>query len=454
MGMGWRRTAWGGALPANHRFHFSLVNNPARHPRRRSASWVRIALGLAATWATVVAAPFTKGPYLQAPGPTSMVVVWESQNGGPGGLRFGRGDRLDHTISPVAPVTVQSGADTFQVYQVRLSGLEPGTTYGYVAEIGTVRSPRAHFHTFDPAAKSVTFIAYGDSRTNPAVHRRLAAQFLGYHPDVILHTGDLVARGRDYGRWSTECFDPLADVINEVPLLPAIGNHEGHGENYRAYFHPPGASAFFYSCDVGPVHIVSLDYRNEQGADAQFAWVAADLMASTARWKVVILHYPMFNLGGHAELWGHEHYLPLFRSAKVDLVIGGHSHLYERFRPLVPRAEPDAWAIQYITTGGGGAPLMTPARDASLAASLKAYHFVVFDATADALTGRCIDENGRVLDRFTIAKEPDGRQSTAYRRNAYAEEAVTAAAHRLAGRKREAEAAVPPGANKGWQQRR
>ena len=72
----------------------------------------------------------------------------------------------------------------------------------------------------------------------------------------------------------------------------------------------------------------------------------------------MILHYPVFNIGGHNTGWGHAAYLPLFHAAKVDLVMAGHSHIYERFRPIASKSGTESWPITHITTGGGGAPLL------------------------------------------------------------------------------------------------
>jgi hypothetical protein len=205
-------------------------------------------------------------------------------------------------------------------------------------------------------------------------------------------------------------------------MLPSIGNHEQDGVNYLAYFHLPGSNRFFYSCDIGPVHVLTLDYRSAKATDEQFEFVAADLRASKARWKIVLLHYPMFNLGGHGALWGHESYLPLFRETRVDLVLAGHSHVYERFRPLRPKDESGGWAIQHITTGGGGAPLNDIVPDPSLVATFKKHHFVVFTATAERMDARCIDIEGQEIDAFTMKKDRAGRQSADFLANVYGEE--------------------------------
>lgn len=377
-----------------------------------------------------LAAPLTKGPYLQAPGSDSITIMWETMTEEPGLLRFGEGTALDRTVGPIQPTRVASAKVTFFVYEAVLTGLKPGATYRYEASVGADKSATRQFQTFSRDAAKVTFIAYGDTRTNPDKHTAVAALFRKYSPEFILHSGDLVAKGTEHERWATEFFDPLKGVIDEVPMLPSIGNHEQDGVNYLVYFHQPGDKRYFYSRDIGPVHIVTLDFHSTNATDEQFAFVQADLKASRAPWKIVLLHNPMFNLGGHASLWGHESYLPLFRETRVDLVLAGHSHLYERFRPLAPKGQPGAWAIQHVTTGGGGAPLSSAIADPSIVAAAKVHHFVLLTATRDRLDARVIDIDDKEIDRFSLRKE-GGRQAPETLAAVYAEEDVVAAVKRL-----------------------
>ena len=395
----------------------------------RFPSWGRNAgrsLALLVSATLTLAAPLTKGPYLQAPGADSMTVMWETLADEPGVLQFGDGDLLTRQAGPIKPTRIQSGANTYYLYSARLDQLKASTAYRYEVVVGSDRSGPRRFTTFGTAPAQVTFIAYGDTRTNPDKHTAVAARFRGYAPDFILHSGDLVSKGSQYDLWSREFFEPLAGVMGDVPLLPSIGNHEQDGDNYRAYFPQPGLQRCFYSVDAGPVHVLTLDYHSTSATDEQFRFVEQDLTASQAPWKVVLLHNPMFNLGGHASFWGHESYLPLFRKMKVDVVFAGHSHLYERFRPLVPKDQPGAWAIQHITTGGGGAPLSSEVPDPSLVRAAKAHHFVVVTANRDQFAARVIDIEGQEIDRWTLRKE-NGHQSAAYLAEVYPEEAVIAA---------------------------
>jgi hypothetical protein len=377
------------------------------------------------------ASHFTKSPYLQAPGPDTMTLLWESQENLPAVVRYGAGPSLDR-VQEVASPKLMAGVSTryatnvvadlkanpptlktnvvsysvtnvFYVYEARLSPLRPDTAYSYVVQLGAESSPVARFRTFGRSPAEVRFIAYGDSRSNPREHAIVARQFLRHRPDFILHTGDLVARGTDYSLWSREFFDPLAGVIDHVPLLPAIGNHEENGTNYLTCFHLP-APERWYSFDLGPVHVLALDFHYERASDAQFAFAQQDLRSSQAPWKIVFLHFPMFNVGGHATTWGHEAYLPLFHETHVDLVLGGHSHIYERFLPTAPERGASAWPIVNITTGGGGAPLYSVYNHPALACYASTNHYVFFDATAERLRGWAYLTSGKVLDRFELRK--------------------------------------------------
>jgi len=175
----------------------------------------------------------------------------------------------------------------------------------------------------------LTIVAYGDNRSNPTLHAAVAANFKRYSPDFILHMGDLVGDGRRYEMWGKEFFGPLANVLDEIPILPSLGNHEQDGSKYLFYMDLPDRGRW-YSSEIGPVHMLALDFQFEKESDEQFAFAKKDLLSAKTPWKIVFLHYPVFNIGGHATGWGHSTYLPLFHQAKVDLVISGHSHIYER----------------------------------------------------------------------------------------------------------------------------
>ncbi len=392
---------------------------------------------------------FSKGPYVQSFQPDAMSVMWEAPTNSPALIRYGLGGQLDQSltvpeprklkgissvsITNVGPVfktnTAAKGAaritstlktnvvnrtvtNNFFVYETILEHLRPGTAYSYSVELNGERTPPQRFTTLDPGAEKARFIVYGDTRSDPAIHASMARRFQAHTPDFILHSGDLVARGKDYALWGREFFGPMGPVIRGIPFFSTIGNHEEDGTNYLAYFHLPGKE-LWYSFDAGPVHVVVLDYHFDKKTSEQFKFAREDLLASRAPWKLVILHYPVFNIGGHATGWGHTDYLPLFFEARVDVLLAGHSHIYEHFRPVATRNQFDRWAITPITTGGGGANIHQSFDHPALLARESVNHYVLMEADRELLRIQAFRASGTLLDHFELRK-PGGRPTAQY----------------------------------------
>lgn len=384
----------------------------------------------------------SKGPYIQAAGPDTTWVMWEALTNAPAAVHFGLQNRPTETVHLALPRQMEGVStvsrtnlaeaktnvvsvrvtNVFYVYEAALANLRPGAVYAYSVELAGTRTALRQFKTLDPNSREVKFVAYGDSRSVPAIHATLVNHYARHAPDFILHAGDLVADGKDYPRWSREFFTPAAQVIDHIPLFSVIGNHEEDGTNYLAYFHLPGKE-LWYSFDAGPVHVLALDYHFEGASTEQFQFARADLVSSRAPWKIVFLHYPMFNIGGHASGWGHTNYLPLFHAAKVDLVLAGHSHLYERFRPARPSHGPSAWPITCITTGGGAANLHVSFDHPALFARASTNHYVFFKATPNRLEAQAIGIDGAIIDHFSLRKHT-GKYAASYVAQSYPEESL------------------------------
>lgn len=92
-----------------------------------------------------------------------------------------------------------------------------------------------------------------------------------------------------------------------------------------------------YSFDHGNVHILCLDanvyvYPFEQEL---LKWIETDLKNSQATWKLVAFHHPGFNSSNahYNAQWMHA-LSPVFERRRVDMVLNGHVHNYQRSRPL------------------------------------------------------------------------------------------------------------------------
>ncbi len=396
--------------------------------RLHSTQTMLLGLFLVVGFALPVRAAITKGPYLQNPSPKAVTVQWETDEPGEPVVRFypaaegyrgpiqtAAGRVHEKVTLGVTPGDPGSPAPVFYLYRARLENLAPNTEYRYWVENsvegkGAVASEPRIFRTWPAKAERVTFIAYGDSRSNPEAHRAVARNFNRHSPDFILHTGDLVQSGGSFEQWGPQFFEPLADIIDHVPMLIARGNHEGGAENVLRLFDMPEGRTWF-SFDYGPVHVVVLDYGKED--EGVLAWLEKDLAASKAPWKIAAYHVPTFNLGGHRSAAGRTTFLPLFEKYGVDVVLTGHSHIYERFRPLRRAGVPGAQPISFITTGGGGAPLYDVTEHPLLAKTAKVLHYCLFTADAKTLRMQTFTPDGKVLDALTISKK-DGQYDEAY----------------------------------------
>jgi Calcineurin-like phosphoesterase len=141
---------------------------------------------------------------------------------------------------------------------------------------------------------------------------------------------------------------------------PSPGNHDYDTPNaapYYSYFGdqagPPGRG--FYSYDVGPWHIVSLNSNVAAGPGSeQLAWLRSDLAQASRLCTLAYWHHPLFSSGTHGNdpsmraLWG------VLYEARVEIVVNGHDHDYERFAPQSPNGQPDEHGIREFVVGTGG----------------------------------------------------------------------------------------------------
>ncbi len=190
------------------------------------------------------------------------------------------------------------------------------------------------------------FIVTGDSRDGPEVYTRLLNRAKAFNPLFILHTGDIVSKGRpaeyeNYIKQVAPC---------DIPILHVAGNHDiKHGqETFRNYV---GVSN--WQIDLGGFRIIGLD--NATGKFSAETVAFARRAFTSNKICLVAFHMPppVARWAGHAMIRdqkggrGHE-VMGLAKEARVPLVFLGHMHLYD---------EMDIDGTNYIISGGAGAPL-------------------------------------------------------------------------------------------------
>jgi len=345
----------------------------------------------------------TKGPYLANPGRSAISIRWETDKEAQSMVLFGKNRTLNKK-SDAKLIGTKSG---FYLYESQIRGLEPGTIYFYRVMCGNTKRKVTYFKTAPVKNSPFSFVAMGDSRSHPETFSTIMNQLNKFNPDLIISMGDLVGNGGKFKQWNSQYFDPAKCVIDHIPLISTLGDHEGDGDNgelFRYFFYPHmNVNRLWFSFDFGDAHFVSLDYRHPYDRN-MIEWFKNDMIKTRAKWKFVYMHRPCYNMGGHRSTWGRSVWPELFRRFKIDIVFAGHSHQYERFFPLRPAFQPETWPVTYITTGGGGAGLYGIGQSDFLAAAESIHHFVYIKVNSDTLLLNTYSSNDSVFDNLLIIK--------------------------------------------------
>ncbi|MER5636263.1 metallophosphoesterase family protein [Kitasatospora sp. NPDC002227] len=342
-------------------------------------------------------------------------------------LRFGKApwdlshkvwadQRVLHT-----PSLVQNAPELDQYYiHASLHGLEPDTTYYYgvghdgfdpasqqaISTLRTFRTAPARGWRGGKAYEPFTFTAFGDQ----GVSAHAAGNdnvILAQNPKFHLHAGDIayadpMGQGQDADKvafnaktWD-DFFVQTETVAATVPWMVAYGNHDleawyspnGYGGENARFFLPtngpdPRLVPGVYSFKYGNVGVISLDANDVSyeipanlglTAGKQTTWLDRKLRDfradETVDFIVVFFHHCAFSTthqhasdGGVRDAW-----VPLFEKYRVDLVINGHNHVYERTDAIlgnkVSKAVPSGETVEpakdgvvYVTAGAAGRSL-------------------------------------------------------------------------------------------------
>jgi hypothetical protein len=342
-----------------------------------------------------------KAPYLIYNGSnTEMEVHWQLYSTEVCLIEWG----TDTLYSLGSEETLEYGDDHQHAYII--TDLSPGTKYYYRVTVSEETWTGSFFPAPEPDASEVKFLAYGDTRSFPAVHDSVAEGIVSTlieDPDfqsLALLTGDLVNNGDIEADWDNQFFDPsyssIQEMLSSVPYQSARGNHEMSGVLFEKYFPYPYLDGMYWSFDYGPAHFVVVDQYTSYGpGSVQLEWIESDLASTMKRWKFLYLHAPGWSAGGHSNNWSVQNYIqPLCEQYGVSIVFAGHNHYYAR--AVVND-------VQHITTGGGGAPLYSPNPGyPNIVAADMSYHFCKIEIDGSNLNFAAVTPEGSVIDEFTI----------------------------------------------------
>ncbi len=342
-------------------------------------------------------AQITLGPFLQQLDRRSVLVVWETDQPAPTDIVYGPAeDDMSRSVSDSSLVTHHVAA---------LTDLLPQSSYTYRVESAKWPSSVGHVRTMKDSATAFRVGVYGDTRSQPDIHREVVEGIIASDVDLIFNTGDLVADGSDDGLWQT-FFDVTAEMLRDVPLYPVLGNHEGTGDRYLDIFELPRDSSGterYYAVRYGVALFVVIDLYGsdwDQGS-AQYTWLE-DLLSNAASdqtifHRFVFLHHGPYDSGSHGPNTQAQAVLvPLFEQYGVEIVFSGHDHDYERGTVN---------GVKYVVTGGGGAPLYPVDGDWWTEVSASVYHYVILDVSGPRVDFTATRLDGTVLDQFVLGDD-------------------------------------------------
>lgn len=343
-------------------------------------------------------------PYLQNVTTDGITILWRSARKTKGEVTITGPDGRSQTLSEPGAV---------QDHRVRLTGLQPATTYRYAVTQDGKPVWTSEFITARPRGQNgFTFGVMGDMGKGTPAQFAIARQLAQYDPEFTLLTGDIVYFRGAEGDYLPKYFKPYQDLIDDQVFFPTLGNHDiltWLGKPYFRFFELPTgnieSASRYYQFSYGDVDFFGLD-SNQAFTKIlpQYRWVNAALEASTAKWKVVFFHHPPFSAGKHGDDKGvKEHLVPLFEKHGVDVVFAGHEHNYERIKPMRLH-ERSGRPITYIVTGGGGTDLRPVGKNENTAYSESIHHFMGVKVENDRISIQAIDQGGRVFDSTVVTK--------------------------------------------------
>lgn len=274
-----------------------------------------------------------------------------------------------------------------------------------------VRTPPPVFEV-KAAGPSIRVLVMGDYGTGDRQQKDTAATMLALHKQHPFDFG--ITTGDNFQSFTCKLKSPTDALWNSVfedvygPLridfYPVFGNHDWACDmplselmhtGTDGHWHFP---APYYTYVAGPVQFFALNtqYDDAIPTDAELAWLKMELDKSTAKWKVVYTHFPIFS-SSYTDAKLVTKLMPLLRG-KADVYINGHIHNLQEHKPV------DGVSFFNISASGGRGGVPVNHRDAGTEWGVTAFGFGVMEASEHEFTVRFIGADGKTLHETVLRK--------------------------------------------------
>ena len=253
-------------------------------------------------------------------------------------------------------------------HQVAVTDLAPGTAYTYrVGDASAnVWSGACSFVT-DDRDDSFSFLTIADVQASSDENFAQAARTLRAgvqllpDADFTVNLGDYVNDNtNDEWDWY---FANFAFSHNACTHVPVAGNHDGNITNKLNTFcfantfcldtsDNESLEGVYYSFDYGNAHFAVLNTNDMYPmSQAQRNWLRNDMSASSAMWKILLMHRSLYSAGKNINkpdtVVMREVLLPIIDELDIDLVLSGHDHMY--MRTAFVKGDARVEGVEYIT---------------------------------------------------------------------------------------------------------
>ncbi len=310
--------------------------------------------------------------------------------------------------SSAPPAIEVSGSAPEVSSELVVGGLAPATRYRWRISTDDGISEEGTVLTAPEDDRDITFLVYGDNRTDRAAHASVVRAMAGEPSDFLVHTGDMVHNGARWDEW-LDWLSIERPLLRDRPIFPAIGNHEigvpgsdGPQRYARIFRVPsaPGAGERYYTFRWGMARFFMLDAQDDFDSTER-DWLDGVLGRADdepgVKFRFAVMHHGPFSSGLHGdnEAARIARIPELLRKHKVDVLFSGHDHDYERG---------EADGLRYLVSGGGGAPLYREHHDTSTCKRFEATrHFLRIQLAGSTGTMRAIRDDGSLIESCSFA---------------------------------------------------
>lgn len=260
-----------------------------------------------------------------------------------GTLEIVETDNTDTVKIPAEGTLFQSRSGKAVYYKASAENLKQSAGYKYRI-IHPQDTTRWYEFRIPAPEEAVRFIFIGDIQDPMSgITRPLFHEIDSLHPDMTLYVlgGDVIERPMnsywDYWYYTME------ETAASTPVIAAAGNHE-----YLKGFPPELEERFYHTFPIfdransgdnacaqirtGNVSFFILDSNKEFWTyPAQRRWLEHEMKQSDAKWKIVVLHHPIYSMRGRFNnILQRMAFNPIIKKYGAALVLQGHEHAYMR----------------------------------------------------------------------------------------------------------------------------